>query len=75
MEEFKHMWEQCTQKLYLKLSAIIKTDLKDSTEKEQILLDKIETDLNEDLKLDLKMLDYKNDMEKDITLTNEVGRC
>ena len=33
-------------------------------EEEQVLLDKTETDL----KVDLKMTGYKNDMEKDITL-------
>lgn len=33
-------------------------------DEKQILLDKIETDL----KMDLKITGYKNDMEKDITL-------
>lgn len=38
---FKGIWEQCTQKLLLRLS-IIKTDFKGAIEEEQILLDKVE---------------------------------
>lgn len=41
LEGFKDIWEQCTQKLLLRLSAVIKMDLKEVIE--QIFLDKIDS--------------------------------
>lgn len=68
VEEFKDIWGKCTKKWLL--FAITKIGLKEAPEEVQISLDKIETgaDFNMDLKIDFKMLHYKNDMEKDVTL-------
>ena len=61
----KDIFEQWTQKLILRVSASIdRLCLKDAMEKEQVLPDMIEIDL----KVDLKMTGYKNDMEKDVIL-------
>ena len=61
----KDICEQQNQKLTLRVSAIIdRLFLKDAMEEEQVLLDKTETDL----KVDLKMTGYKNDIEKEVAL-------
>lgn len=61
LEEFKDIWEQCTQKLLSRLSAIIKMDLKEVIEE-----DKTETEAVSNV--DLKTTCYKTDMEKDVTV-------
>lgn len=58
MKIFDDIWEQCTQKFVLRLSATIKSGLKEVIEKDHTTVNQAIWDL------DLKMTSYKNDCRK-----------
>lgn len=65
LDVLENIFEQGTQKLILRVSVSTKRlCLKDAIEKEHILSDKAETDL----KGDVKMTSYTNNMKKDAIL-------
>lgn len=50
-DEFKDIWDQCLQKLLLRLCTIPKLDIKEVREEEHSLLDNVEADSNMDLEI------------------------
>lgn len=63
-DEFKDIWDQCLQKLLLRLCIIPKLDLKAARVEEHSLLDKVEAASN----VDLEITDYKNDLDKNVNV-------